>query len=153
MTSPLHRSTLKFLDDSLEEAYQKFIREKTMTDTVHNPSVRERYLSFSAIYFTALLLMLAIHVIDSLVHTEGGKMLIVTQAVVTVGMMAMGLITITLTYSYSDRRKSASAVFILLYLFTSTGLSLTDKSVLSFYINGAYSAQHLPALLPTPCLP
>lgn len=148
MTSPLHRSTLKFLDDSLEEAYQKFIRDKTLTDTVHNPSVRERYLGFSAIYFTALLLMLSIHVIDSLVHTAGGKPLLVTQVVVTVGMMALGLLTITLTYFYSDRRKSASAVFILLYLFTSTGLSLTDKSVLAFYVNGSFEAQHLPALLP-----
>ena len=146
--SPMHASTLKFLDESLEEAYKKYVREKSLTENAHNPSVRTRYLSFSSLYFSALIFILVVHVIDSLVHSEGGKILVAVQIVVTVVLMAVGLMTVTLTYFYSDRRKSASMAFIFLYIFTATGLSLTDKSVISFYIHGTCDTQHLSALFP-----
>lgn len=146
-TSPMHNSTLKFIDDSLEESYQKYIREKSPADGSPLPSVKTRYFLFSLLHFGAIALLLLLNGVDYLVEGTEQQLFALQEAILAgVGLVSIG--TTTLAYNLAEQRRCASIAFILLYFVSVIGISLSDKSVLQVYTENSASSSHFPVILP-----
>lgn len=145
-TSPMHNSTLKFIDDSLEESYQKYIRERSQVDGSPLPSIRTRYCFFGLMHFGGIALLLLLNGIDYLVGETEERLLALQEAILAaVGLLSIGMTA--LAYNLVEQRKCVSAAFILLYFVSVTGVALSDKSVLSVYTDSSPSHEHFPVML------
>ena len=145
-TSPMHNSTLKFIDDSLEDAYQKYIREKTQTESSPLPSVRGRYCVFGTLHFGAICLLMLFNGIDYLVGDLESWVLALQLAIIAaVGLISMG--STTLAYNLNEQRKGATLTFVFIYFLCVVGVTLSDKSVLSVYTDTATKDTSISVLL------
>lgn len=127
-SAPIFTHTLRFLDTSLEESFQEFLREKADSNITLYPSSSERFLLFALLYFANIVIVCLSYISDNVSHDLPGGCVAI-QFVGQFILVVSCLLFLCINHRLKSDTRPIVRLQIALYFLSACLFTLLDSSL------------------------